>query len=89
MGTLFVSIIDLQVLLGIINLIIVASEVHQVQPKQAEHAGTMLCALGLVHLAARWKKKTDDVRFRNTALFYILALVLIVNGIIRMRGGLV
>jgi len=88
-GLIFISIIDFQVLLGIINLVIVASNSQELHAKQVEHAGTMLCALGLVHLAARWKNKPDTLRFRNTSLFYFLALVLVFNGIIRLRGGLV
>ncbi|MBS1536314.1 MAG: hypothetical protein JST20_01035 [Bacteroidetes bacterium] len=88
-GLIFISIIDLQVLLGIINLISVAYKTQEIHAKQVEHAGTMFCALGLVHLAARWKSKPDTLRFRNTGLFYFLALVLIFNGIIRLRGGLV
>ena len=89
MGVIFVSTIDLQALFGIINLILIVSETHALHAKQLEHAGTMLAALALVHAAARWKKKPDTIRFKNTMLFYLIALVLVINGIIRLRGGLV
>lgn len=89
MGVIFVSTMDLQVLLGLINLVLIVMETSELHGKQFEHIATMLAALTLVHIAAKWKKKPDTIRFRNTLLFYFVALVFIANGIIRLRGGLV
>lgn len=89
MGIVFVSTVDLQVLLGIINLILISLITEEIHAKQIEHIGTMLAATVLIHVAAKWKKKPDTIRFRNTLLFYFVALVFIANGIIRLRGGLV
>lgn len=91
MGIIFVSTVDLQVLLGLINLISIVSitsvaEVLHV--KQIEHIGTMIAALVLIHVAAKWKSKPDTIRFKNTFFFYFVAIILIFNGIVRLRGGL-
>lgn len=88
MGATFVGILDLQALMGIIMLIMLIINGASLHGKQFEHVGTMLCAVALAHLAARWKKLPDTQRFRNTLLFYSLALILVFNGIVRLRGGL-
>ncbi|MBI3260622.1 MAG: hypothetical protein HYZ54_14280 [Ignavibacteriae bacterium] len=88
MGVIFVSTVDLQVLLGIVNLISIALITQELHAKQIEHIATMVAATILIHVAARWKKKPDTIRFKNTVIFYFVALVLIFNGIIRLRGGL-
>ena len=87
-GVIFVSVVDIQVLLGIINLISIVSITEEIHAKQIEHVGTMIAATVLIHISAKWKKKPDTIRFRNILLFYFVALVFIFNGIIRLRGGL-
>lgn len=88
MGLVFVSTMDLQVLLGLINLIAIASATQELHAKQIEHVATMIAALVLVHVAAKWKSKPDTIRFKNTFIFYFVAIVLVFNGIVRLRGGL-
>ncbi len=88
MGVIFVSTMDLQVLLGLINLIAIASATQELHAKQIEHVATMIAALVLVHVAAKWKSKPDTIRFKNTFFFYFVAIVLVFNGIVRLRGGL-
>ena len=88
MGVIFVSTLDLQVLLGLINLIAIASATQELHAKQIEHVATIIAALVLVHVAAKWKSKPDTIRFKNTFFFYFVAIVLVFNGIVRLRGGL-
>ncbi|MBK9249719.1 MAG: hypothetical protein IPM69_16780 [Ignavibacteria bacterium] len=88
MGSVFVGILDMQALIGIVMLVMLLVEGTTLQVKQLEHIGTMFCAVAIAHLTARWKKLPDTLRFRNSLLFYIMALILVIHGIIRLRGGL-
>lgn len=88
LGSSFVGLIDVQALLGIILLghrIATGLLNHHV----AEHAVTMILAVVLAHLPARWRQAESGVRFRNSLLCYSGGLTLLAVGILRLRGAFV
>lgn len=53
-----------------------------------EHAVTMILALAAAHSSAMWRRSDDDAKkFRNNLLVLVLSLVLVVVGVVRLRGG--
>ena len=53
-----------------------------------EHATTMILALVAAHCSGIWRRSDDATRkFRNNLIVVVLALVLVVVGVIRLRGG--
>lgn len=82
----FSGLMDLQALLGIIMLI--GFSINEGLPMvRIEHSTTMLIAVVLGHLPARWKKAADSVRFRNTLFCIIGALLFVYVGVMRLPGG--
>lgn len=72
------SLIDLQLLLGLLLFVWMGAIGGWAFPRyRFEHAVTMIIAVALVHLSARWKSAATVVRARNTAILIALALVLI------------
>lgn len=84
----FSGLLDLQTTLGLIVLLWGGLVDGLGFPaNRVEHAVTMMIAVVLGHLPARWKKAADRLRFRN-ALFCVLgALVFIYLGVMRLRGA--
>lgn len=80
--TLFGISIDIQVLLGIGLLTTAVIGRHQI-----EHAFMMVLALVAVHVPIRWRKAPDQVRFRNTLISFVLALIFIFIGVASLPGG--
>ena len=79
--TMFFGIaMDIQVLLGILNLV---SNVmtRTFERDDMEHAFMMVLALVAVHLPAVWRKAPDSVRFRNTLISYVVALIFVFIGV--------
>ncbi len=74
--------LDLQLLLGVILLLVLGFE-----PYRLEHAGTMIVALVLVHLARRWRDAPDTIRFRNNFLVIFAAMLLIIGGVFILPQG--
>ncbi len=82
----FSGLMDLQALLGIIMLI--GFSINEGLPMvRIEHTGTMLIAVILGHLPARWKKAADNVRFRNTLFCIVGAVLFVYVGVMRLPGG--
>jgi hypothetical protein len=79
---LFSTAVDIQILLGVITIIAlgVFSRV------QLEHAFIMLLAVVAVHVPMRWRTAPDAVRFRNTLISFVVALVLIFIGVAVVNG---
>ncbi len=84
--TMFFGIgMDIQVLLGILNL--VANILAQaIERDDIEHTIMMILALAAVHLPAAWRKAPDAVRFRNTLICYVVAMVFIFIGVSIVNG---
>jgi len=78
----FTGVLDLQFLLGLILLFVKGFE-----PYRLEHAGTMIVALVLVHLARRWRSAPDTIRFRNNFLVILVAMLLIIVGVYVLPQG--
>lgn len=83
------AILSLQWLIGLIMLISRGADAGwdmAIMRLQIEHGTTMTLALVCAHFVGRWKKAADAVRARNTLIFLLLSLVLILVGIVRIRG---
>ncbi len=74
--------LDLQLLLGAILLI-----GWGVDRFRMEHGATMLIAIIIAHMTARWKKLDGPIRARNSFLALLLAAVFIYVGVMRLPGN--
>lgn len=82
----FSGLMDLQALLGIIMLF--GFGVNEGFPMiRIEHGVTMLIAVVLGHLPARWKNAADSIRFRNTLFCILGAMLFVFVGVMRLPGG--
>jgi hypothetical protein len=79
----FTGMLDLQLLLGLILLFVLGDFVRY----RLEHAGTMIIAIVLVHLARRWRDAPDTIRFRNNFLVILAAMILIISGVFVLPQG--
>ena len=87
----FSGLIDLNVALGIVQLIAFwkawSAAAGGFPMPQIEHLTTMLVAAVVAHLPARlWKDKPAGTRYRNTLIAVVLVIVLIVAGIMPLVG---
>lgn len=84
----FSGLMDLQAVIGLIFLLWSGLAAGAGFPmNRIEHAFTMILAVVVGHLPARWKSAPDAIRFRN-ALFCVLGgLALVFAGVVRLRGG--
>jgi hypothetical protein len=83
----FSGVLDLQVTLGLILFIWMGAAGAGFPVYRIEHAVTMIAAAVVAHLPARWRNAADDVRFRNTLLCVLGALLLVYVGVARLPGG--
>ena len=88
LGAAYTISLDINMLLGIIILIIgifndLPTEVWRIR---GEHLLVMLLAVVAAHMTSRWKKASDKIRFRQTALFILLSMFLIYAGVARVGG---
>jgi len=74
--------LDLQLLLGAIMLI-----GWGVDRFKMEHGVTMLIAVIIAHMTARWKKLDGPTRARKSFLALLLAAVFIFVGVMRLPGN--
>lgn len=87
MMQIFLSLLDTQVLLGIMLIVWMGVASGEWPMYRIEHAVTMLIALAVAHLSARWKRAESPLRSRNYLLTTLGALVLIAAGISRLPQG--
>jgi hypothetical protein len=78
---LFSTAVDIQILLGLITIFTLGFSRDRL-----EHAFVMLLALAAVHVPMRWRNAPDAVRFRNTLISFVAALVLIFIGVAIVNG---
>lgn len=78
----YTTLMDINLLLGLILLVTLGiSTMHRI-----EHAVTMILAVVVAHLTARWRKSTDSpTKYRNQMLLVLLSLILVFIGVIRLR----
>lgn len=81
----FTALLDLNLVLGLILLFGLPGGLLGYR---VEHLATMLLAIIAAHLSAIWRRSNDDARrFRNNLAVVVIALVLVVVGVVRLRGG--
>ncbi|HEX8681987.1 MAG TPA: hypothetical protein VF707_06730 [Ardenticatenaceae bacterium] len=85
--TVFLGVLDTQVLLGIILIVWMGVRGGGFARHQIEHAITMLVAVFVAHLSARWRKAEVAVRARNNFFVLLGVLVLIVLGVNALPQG--
>lgn len=88
LGLAFTVLMDINVLIGLIIFVIgffddLPGEVLRIR---SEHAVTMILAVAAAHMSARWKNAEDKIRFRQTAIFFLIAMLLVVAGVARVGG---
>ena len=82
---IFTSLIDTQILVGLIFLLTTAGAVGW--PRfRIEHAVTMIVALVVAHLPMRWRKSAlpREVKARNNVLVIVAVIVIVLVGIARL-----
>ncbi|MCA9986061.1 MAG: hypothetical protein KDE59_17260 [Anaerolineales bacterium] len=84
----FTILMDINVLIGLIIFVTgffgdLPGEVLRIR---SEHAVTMILAVAAAHMSARWKNAADKIRFRQTAIFFLIAMLLVVAGVARVGG---
>lgn len=80
----YTILLDINVLLGLILLFFGGG----LSGTRLEHATTMLLAVVAAHMTAIWRRSTDaPTKFRNQLLLVALSLILVLFGVIRLRGG--
>jgi FtsH-binding integral membrane protein len=81
----YTSLMDVNLLLGLILLFSFGiSGMHRI-----EHAVTMILAVVAAHMTAIWRRSTDTPKkFHNQLLMVLLSLILVLAGVIRLRGFL-
>lgn len=85
----FSSLMDLNLLLGLVLLISLALDGMTSLGVALEHAVTMILAVVAAHMTVLWRKTDDSsVKYRNQLLMVVLSLVFVLLGVIRVRGAL-
>lgn len=81
----FTTVIDIQVLLGLIVLIgqIISSTLSTAG---IEHVVVMLIVAGVAHSTAMWRKRDDNTVLRNNFLVALVVLVLVILGVAVVGG---
>ncbi|MCA9868193.1 MAG: hypothetical protein KIS95_02980 [Anaerolineae bacterium] len=81
---IFTILLDINVLLGLILLFFGGG----FSGPRLEHATTMILAVIAAHMTAMWRNTADSsIKYRNQMLLVLLALVLVIFGVFRLRGG--
>ena len=80
----FTILLDINVLLGLIILFFGGGFTGP----RLEHATTMILAAIAAHMTAIWRRSTNSsLKFRNQLLMVVLAVILVIFGVIRLRDG--
>ncbi len=83
----FSGLMDLNATLGVIFLLWTGFTGAGFPRFRLEHAFTMILALVVAHLPARWKEAPAEIRFRNTLLAILISLILVILGVFVLPGG--
>jgi uncharacterized membrane protein YphA (DoxX/SURF4 family) len=80
----FTGLLDLNLLLGLLLLIFGGG----FTPARIEHAVTMLIAVVIAHASAAWRRSDNaSLKFRNNLFAILGALLFVIIGVVRLRGG--
>lgn len=79
------GLLDLNLLFGLVLLFALPGGLA---PNRLEHLVTMGLAVATAHASAAWRKSPDSTRkFRNNFLVVVAVVVLVITGVLRLRGG--
>jgi len=84
----YTLIVTLQLLLGLTQLIVNWNEYGDGLRFRLEHALLMIVAIGCVHMAPRFMKRTDAIGARNTTFLMVASLALIILGATLIKRAL-
>lgn len=84
----FTTLVDIQVLLGLIYFIWNGIDASYWPRQRFEHLVIMLVAAGIAHLPRRWAEAPSLIRYRNNLLVVTATLVMIFVGVIVLIGGM-
>lgn len=80
----YTILLDINVLMGLIILFFGGG----FNGPRLEHATTMILAALAAHMTAVWRKTTNStLNYRNQLFMVILSVLLVIFGVIRLRGG--
>jgi hypothetical protein len=83
--TVLTILLDLNLVLGLVLLVGLPGGLL---PNRLEHALTMVLAITAAHSWALWRNSPDSrLKFRNNLFAVLAVLVLVVAGVVRLRGG--
>lgn len=85
--SIFLGCLDLQTLMGIILLLWAGFSGSGFTRPRLEHGLTMIIAVVLGHLSAKWKNSPVSIRARNNFITVLIILVLIYVGVARLPQG--
>jgi uncharacterized membrane protein YphA (DoxX/SURF4 family) len=80
--SIFVGILDLQLILGMI--ILFTGEMTQ---SAIVHSVVLILTITFAHIHIRWRDKEDTAKFRNNTLLIGLIMVLIIVGVFALPQG--
>ena len=81
----FTGLLDLNLVLGAILLFGLGGGLI---PYRIEHVTTMLLAIVVAHTSVIWRRSDDPVKkFRNNLIAVVVALILVLVGVTRLRGS--
>ena len=83
----FSTVIDIQVLLGLIYFIWNGAKDGYWPTYRFEHAITMAIAVMIAHLPMRWRTAAAPIRFRNDLAAVLVTMLVIVIGVARLPGS--
>ena len=83
----FSGLMDVQAFLGIVYLLWNGLAGASFPRFRLEHAFLMIAAAVLTHLPGRWQDSIAPIRFRNTALTFLVSLLLTVVGVSLLPGN--
>jgi hypothetical protein len=83
----FGGLMDLQATLGLVYFLWSGFAQNYFPAYRFAHAGTMILALLVAHLPARWKKAADAMRYRAGLLATLGSLALIMVGVFWLPKG--
>lgn len=84
----FGGLMDLQATIGLVFLLWNGFVDGAGFPRhRVEHLVIMIIAVAVAHLQSRWKNAEDKIRFRNSFLCVLGALILVFAGVALLPGG--
>jgi hypothetical protein len=85
---LYSTAFDIQVLIGLIYFIWSGTK-YDIWPRYRwEHATGMIIGLIILHLAVRWRKAVDSIRYRNDLAVIVVSLFMVYTAVVLLPMGM-